>query len=105
MTVNLIKPAWLMEYFKKFWNNLLCILLLILYELKNLYNKVKNYGRGIADFFGVILLKRRRIAGESVHFMGMTIPRNGRGRPFVDYIYICRYKHMYTDYIYICNSY
>ena len=25
---------------------------------------VKNYRRGITDFFGVILLKRRRIAGE-----------------------------------------
>ena len=25
---------------------------------------VKNYWRGVNDFFGVILLKRRRIAGE-----------------------------------------
>ena len=25
---------------------------------------VKNYRRGVADFFGVILLKRRRIACE-----------------------------------------
>ena len=49
------------------------------------YYPVKNYRRGIADFFGVILLKRRR----SVHFMGVTRPRNGRGRPFLDYIYIC----------------
>ena len=46
---------------------------------------VKNFRRGIADIFGVILLKRRR----SVHFMGVTRPRNGRGHPFLDYICIC----------------
>ena len=46
---------------------------------------VKNYRRGIANFFGVILLKRRR----SVHFMGVTRPRNWRRRPFLDDIYIC----------------
>ena len=37
----------------------LCTRMLVLYP-------VKNYRRGIADFFGVILLKRRR----SVHFIG-----------------------------------
>ena len=48
---------------------------------------VKNYRHGIADLFGVILPNRRR----SVHFMGVTRPRNRRGRPFLDYnfIYIC----------------
>ena len=62
---------------------------------------VKNDRRGIADFFGVILLKRPL----SVPFMGVTRTRNVLGRPFLDYIYLCIYKHMYTGYIYICNSY
>ena len=36
---------------------------------------VKNYRRGIADFFGVILTKRRRIAGE----VSTLRARQGRG--------------------------
>ena len=36
----------------------------------------------------------------SVHFMGATRPRHGRGRPFLDYIYIFICKHVYTDYIF-----
>ena len=33
-------------------------------NLLGILYSVKNYRRGIADFLGVILLKRRRIAGE-----------------------------------------
>ena len=51
-------------------------------------------------FFPLIFFRRR-----SVHLMGVTRPRNVRGRPFFDYIYICLCKHMYTDYTYKCNSY
>ena len=39
------------------------------------YNPVKNYRRGIADFFGTILLKRQRIAGD----VSTLCSRQGRG--------------------------
>ena len=67
-------------------------------------NRVTNYRRGTDDFFGVILLKRRRIAGEvstlwACYGRGM----GGEARFWTIYTYVFNYKHMYTDYIYICS--
>ena len=66
------------------------------------YYQVKYYRRGIADFFGVILLKRRRIAGEVSTLWAWQDPgMSGDGRFLTIYIHtVCIYKHMYKDYIY-----
>ena len=52
---------------------------------------VKNYWRGIADFFGVILLKRRRIAGEVStlwSWQGRGMGGDGRFWTIYTYVYI-----------------
>ena len=64
---------------------------------------VKNYSRGIADFFGVILLKRRRIAAKcplygrdkAVEWMGVD------GRFWNTYTYVYIYIGIWAIYTYV----
>ena len=54
---------------------------------------VNNYRRGIVDFFGVILEKRRRIAGE----VSTLWARQGRGMGGDGRFFLTIYKYVYVN--------
>ena len=72
-------------------------------KLKSLiYNPVKNYRRGIVDFFGVILPKRRRIAGEvSTLWARQGRGMGGDGRFWTIYTYVYLNMCIRTIYTYV----